>query len=535
MNFLGVPPHKALGAILAHSRLVGETRLRKGQTLSAKDCALLETHAISEIFIARPDIGDVSEDEAAHDITVRLANHSAALKLGVAATGRCNLFAACDGILKIDCEAIADLNCMHEAITFSCLPNYARVYAGQMIGTLKIIPFFVSAELVKTSLQKITPTTFQLKPFNHKKIALILTTLPETSEKIIAKSKAVTDKRCIDLNSSLTEAIILSHHPAPLAEALKNCGDDIILIMGATALVDFEDIIPDAIRRAGGNVIRTGMPVDPGNLLCLGTSARGQPIIGLPGCARSPKLNGFDWVLQRLCADIEVTSRDIALMGVGGLLDEMPSRPSPRLKADRHNAKNVLNTGAIILAAGRSSRMGGPNKLLSTLNNRPLLSHALENALTLSPENIIIITGRDALEIEKIAQQFSVKTQHNPKYQVGISTSLLCGLEVAPSEWDAAFIVLGDMPRIAPDIFKSLKSTLESHPEIDAVYPIYDGQQGHPVLWRRRAWHLLAAQSGDAGGKAILNNLGSRALGIEVDSSGVLLDIDTPEALSQLE
>ena len=71
------------------------------------------------------------------------------------------------------------------------------------------------------------------------------------------------------------------------------------------------------------------MPVDPGNLLFLGEYAD-APVVGLPGCARSPALNGVDWVLERLSAGLPVTSDDVAAMGVGGLLKEMPGRPQPR-------------------------------------------------------------------------------------------------------------------------------------------------------------------------------------------------------------
>ena len=71
------------------------------------------------------------------------------------------------------------------------------------------------------------------------------------------------------------------------------------------------------------------MPVDPGNLLVLG-DLRGQPVIGLPGCARSPALNGADWVLERVACGLDITDDDIAGMGVGGLLKEIPLRPQPR-------------------------------------------------------------------------------------------------------------------------------------------------------------------------------------------------------------
>ena len=96
-------------------------------------------------------------------------------------------------------------------------------------------------------------------------------------------------------------------------------------------------LFPQAIEKAGGRIIHVGMPVDPGNLLVLG-EVNGKPVIGAPGCARSPKENGFDWILQRLAAGMEVSSDDIVAMGVGGLLTEIPLRPHPRetsRKADR--------------------------------------------------------------------------------------------------------------------------------------------------------------------------------------------------------
>src|SRR5690606_8991058 len=152
---------------------------------------------------------------------------------------------------------------------------------------------------------------------------------------------------------------------------------------------DEEDVIPAGIRRAGGRVERTGMPVDPGNLLVLG-SIGDKPVIGTPGCARSPKENGFDWVLDRLCAGIPVNSGDIAKLGVGGLLMEIPSRPQPR----EGKPKAPLTVGAVLLAAGRSSRMGGPNKLLARFDGVPLVRHSadrLAGATNVSP--IVTVVG----------------------------------------------------------------------------------------------------------------------------------------------
>ena len=111
------------------------------------------------------------------------------------------------------------------------------------------------------------------------------------------------------------------------------------IIFGASAIADRRDVIPSALETIGGRVEHFGMPVDPGNLLLIGT-ARGHPIIGAPGCARSPKENGFDWVLIRLLAGLPVTREDISSLGVGGLLMEIIARPQPRDEPP-HAMRNV--------------------------------------------------------------------------------------------------------------------------------------------------------------------------------------------------
>jgi molybdenum cofactor cytidylyltransferase len=122
-------------------------------------------------------------------------------------------------------------------------------------------------------------------------------------------------------------------HEAPsLAEALRRAdliGPDIVVVFGASAISDRRDVIPAAIEMAGGRIEHLGMPVDPGNLLLI-AQMQGKPVLGAPGCARSPKENGFDWVLQRLLAGLTVGRAEIVALGVGGLLMEIKTRPQPR-------------------------------------------------------------------------------------------------------------------------------------------------------------------------------------------------------------
>ena len=125
----------------------------------------------------------------------------------------------------------------------------------------------------------------------------------------------------------------LPHNTSALSDRLaalaRNC--DLVVVFGASAITDRRDVIPSALIEAGGTIEQFGMPVDPGNLLLLGRLGQAW-VIGAPGCARSPKENGFDWILQRLLAGIEVTRDDIRRLGAGGLLMEIMSRPQPRLE-----------------------------------------------------------------------------------------------------------------------------------------------------------------------------------------------------------
>lgn len=116
---------------------------------------------------------------------------------------------------------------------------------------------------------------------------------------------------------------------AAIRAAVTEDRADLVVIFGASAIADRRDVIPAGIEAAGGSVAHLGMPVDPGNLLLVGAYGP-VPVIGAPGCARSPKENGFDWVLHRLLAALPVTRADIVALGVGGLLMEIVSRPQPR-------------------------------------------------------------------------------------------------------------------------------------------------------------------------------------------------------------
>ena len=334
MEFGSVAVEAAEGAILAHSLHAGGLRLRKGRTLSTEDIAALAGAGIAEVTVARLAPGDLSEDAAAARIAAALAPDAATLGLSVSApfTGRVNLFAEAPGVLRVERAAVDALNAVDQAITLATLPDHARVKARQMVATVEIIPYAIASAQVTRALEGLGPTPIRLHSFRPGRVALILTRTPGMKESLLAKGAATIEARMTALGLKLAPPVIVAHETAAVAAALGAAEGDLLLILGASATSDVADTCPSGLLAAGGRLTRFGMPVDPGNLLFLGDLG-GRPVVGLPGCARSPALNGADWVLERLAAGLAVGDRDIAAMGVGGLLKEIPIRPEPRERA----------------------------------------------------------------------------------------------------------------------------------------------------------------------------------------------------------
>ncbi len=330
MRFGPVPLDQALGAILAHSLMPGGRKLSKGRVLGADDIAALRAAGVTEITVARLDPGDVDENAAASRLARALVPNEAAAGLSRADmfTGRVNLNAACPGVLELDSAAIHALNRIDPAITLATLPPWQRVTPGMLAATVKIITYGVDGDALARACA-VAAGALRVRPVLRHTAGLILSTVPGQPAKLNAKARRVIAGRLAPLGIDLAEVCEVPHTRAAIAGALGGVAGEMVLILTGSATSDLHDVGPEALRDAGGSVARFGMPVDPGNLLFHGTLGD-RPVIGLPGCARSPLLNGADWVLERLACGVVVDDDAIAAMGLGGLLKEIPSRPQPR-------------------------------------------------------------------------------------------------------------------------------------------------------------------------------------------------------------
>jgi molybdenum cofactor cytidylyltransferase len=523
MQFGPVAPEDAIGAILAHGAKAGALALRKGRVLTAEDVSALRAAGVAHVIVARLDPDDVPEDEAAHALAKALAGPG--VDVAAPFTGRCNLFAGAAGLARIDAAAIDAINAIDEAITIATLADHAPAEPRSMLATIKIIPFAAPRAALERCLA-LAKNAVALAPYAPKRAALIQTRLPGTKDSVLANTEAATRARLAALGATLARARICAHDETALADELRASADcDPILVIGASAVVDRRDAIPAAIVAAGGTVAHFGMPVDPGNLLLIGKIGE-SAVIGLPGCARSPKLNGFDWVLQRHAAGLAVGRNEIARMGVGGLLAEIP-RPAPRAGASAPKAPKIA---AIVLAAGRSSRMAPANKLFVEIDGKTMLARAVEAATKSQAAETIVVVGNDASRAK--AALSGVRTIENPGYATGLASSVRAGIAAVPADCDGAVVLLGDMPLVTAAHVDRLIAAFAPIEGRAICVAAHGGKRGNPVLWGREFFAEILALDGDQGARPVMRKHEERLCEVPMQDDGVLIDLDTAEALA---
>ena len=530
MKFGAVPVAQAEGGVAVHSIRQTGLVLKKGTLIGKPEIAALQAAGIAEIVVARIEPGDVSEDAAAGEIAAAVAG--AGVRVDRAFTGRANLFAESAGVLVVDKDAIDRLNQVDESITFATLPAYKPVVAGEMIATVKIIPFAVTEKARDDAVMAANAARplVRVAPYRIRKVGVVSTVLPGLATKVIEKTLKVTEERLRPAGAGIVAERRVPHEQKALAKAIEEVlgeGAELVLVFGASAIADRRDVIPAAVTTIGGRIEHFGMPVDPGNLLLV-ADARGRPLLGAPGCARSPKENGFDWVLMRLLAGLKVSRDAITGMGVGGLLMEIVTRPQPRAEPPVAAPRRVA---AVVLAAGRSTRMGGPNKLLADIAHRPLVRIAAEEALASRAKPVIVVTGHQREQVETALAGLPVQLVHNPDFADGLGTSVKAGIAAVPADVDGAIVCLGDMPQVDAGLIDRLIAAFDPDQGALVVMPTFEGKRGNPVLWSRRFFPDLMAIEGDVGARYLIGRYSEAVVEVPLEGKAALVDVDTPEAL----
>jgi molybdenum cofactor cytidylyltransferase len=541
MIFGRVPLADARGGIIAHNLKTADRVIRKGALLDTAAYELLFAAGYEDVTVLKLEPGDVPEGEAAIRLGQLLL--SPCLRRSNDVHGRVNLFAEASGLLRLDTVKIEQLNQIDESITLATLPDRSVVAKNDMIATLKIIPFAVPADPMDraVSLIRVGNPAFTLKPFRPLKVGLVLTQLPHIKDVTISNTIEATTDRIEAHGGTLLPALTTAHEVPALVGAITQLlgrDADVILISGASAVTDRQDVAPAAIVKAGGDIIHFGMPVDPGNLICFGKIGIRHAIV-LPGCARSPKQNGIDWVLDMIFAGEDLGPNEVARLGVGGLLKEIETRPTPRASESEAGFGAAPATkprvAALVLAAGLSSRMAPKNKLLAVLpNGKTMIAQTVDRILTSTASPIIVVVGHQEEQIRETLSGKNIRFVHASDYADGMAASLRAGVAALSDSIGAVLICLGDMPAVEKSSLDRIISAYDPAEGREIIIPIYDGLRGNPVLWGQRFFNDLRNLSGDAGARQILHKYMEYVSEVNTTSDAVLRDFDTAEALESL-
>ena len=538
MIFASFALDDALGTVLAHSHRLADRVLKKGTVLDAAAIVALRAAGRTAVIAARMAGDDVGENAAA-DRMAR-AFDGPLLSRRRATTGRVNLHADAAGLLRVDVAAIDRINLLDEALTIATLADFSAVAAGDMLATIKVIPFAVAEEVLgKVEAVARASPALTLHRFRKRVAGLVLSELPGLKASVIEGTIEATEARIVGLGGRLLAPLRCAHDEAAIAAALRAliaAGADLLLVAGASATVDRRDVGPAAVVQAGGEIVHFGMPVDPGNLICIGRIGA-VPALVLPGCARSPKANGIDWVLQRIFAGLPLGPAEIMRMGVGGLLKDTNARPLPRARAVAAAEPAPVQRGiaAVVLAAGTSTRMAPYNKLLvADPAGKPMVARTVDNILSSGARPVIVVTGHHQAEIEAALAGRPVIFVHAAAYAQGLSASLKAGIAAVPEGCAGAIVCLGDMPLVTGRIIARIMAAHDPDEGRAIVVPVHGGQAGNPILWSAALFPEILALSGDAGAKVLLKRHMEQVAEVDVGDDAVLRDFDTIESLATL-
>ena len=570
---------------LAHSIKLPKKRLRKGSKLTAELLEELQANGIDNVVVAQLGEEDVHEDEAALALAKELCGRN--IHCGNAGTGRVNLYASRTGLLSLSRDSILACNSVDNNITIATLPENQWVQAGRMVATVKIISYAVHQQALKQSLDTLLANgdTLAIHEPCAQRAHLIQTRLTGTSDALLGKTERITQDRLIARQVELASSSVCEHSEQSLSSCIRerlnaeNCrAEDWFLIIGASAISDIADVIPSVLVKNGGTIQRFGIPVDPGNLLLLG-KIDSHPVIGLPGCARSPNQNGLDHLMDRLACGVSIDDDWISSLAIGGLLGEVFDRGQPRILGDRAELvpDAVAETGqavtAVVLAAGSSERFGKENKLLADWQGEPMILATLQRLLESQVHDIVLVSGNYAEALQQVlasrfenvspgqteasvTAEFSCRVTrkkiivlHNPLYASGLASSLKSAVSflLEPSQQvedheaslPSVLVCLADMPLVDPGTINKLldardrQGTNPGTKIFSAFVPSFKGKRGNPVLLQPDLFDALLAIEGDRGARDLLSTNPGIVQSISVDDAGILLDIDTPSELDR--
>ena len=309
MKFGAMKPSDAVGGVTVHSIRQNGLVLKKGTLIGAAEVEALAKAGVNEIVVAKLEPGDISEDEAAASIARRSAARASPSSARSPAAPTCSRpRPACWSLTAR--RSTASTASTKRSRSRRCRTS-SRWSKARWSPPSRSCRSACRRRLRDEAIGSVPHNVLRVAPYRIRKVGIVSTLLPGLAKKVVEKTLQVTAERLAPAGAKIIAEKRIAHDEKELTAAISELfkqGAELVIVFGASAIADRRDVIPAAIERAGGKVEHFGMPVDPGNLMLIG-QVNGAPVLGAPGCARSPKENGFDWILMRLLAGLAGDAR----------------------------------------------------------------------------------------------------------------------------------------------------------------------------------------------------------------------------------
>ena len=540
MIFAAFPLAEALGAVLAHSHRLPDRMLRKGFLLDEPALAALRAAGHTEVIAAKLEPGDVAENEAAARLAAALG--APGLAAGRAGTGRVNLHAQSAGLLRVDASRVDFFNVQHEALTVATLPDYSVVAARDMVATIKVIPFAVPGAVLDRveAASREGGGAFSLHPFRPLQVGLALSELPGPQASVTDGTIEATRQRVVGLGGSLLTPLTCPHETDAIAAAVRQllaAGAELVLVAGASATVDRRDVGPEGVVRAGGEIVHFGMPVDPGNLICV-ARVGDIPALVLPGCARSPKGQRHRPGCYNGSLQACRSGRARSCAWASAACSRTPTcarcpapRPPPRRARSRSGRRSRR------WCSPPASRRGWHRTTSCWSPTAPASRWSVASSTMFSSSRarpIVVVTGHHAEEIRAALGNRPLSFVHAEDFASGLSASLKSGIAALPETAAAALVCLGDMPLVTGRMLDRLIDAWDPDEGRAIVVPTHQGRIGNPILWSRAFFREIMELDGDVGARSLLRRHEELVAEVDIGDDAVLRDFDTVDSLAGL-
>lgn len=485
----------AEGLILANDIELAKTTIKKGQKLTSSNVSALRSAGIETISCYKADKNDIDAKTAIGMITAAVAGTNTAYMLND--EGYCHIFAETNGIINIDEIRISRFNNSHQDIFINTIKKDEIVKKNDLLAVVRIIPYLINIDEVNNTIHANTGqgALISINSFDIKTATLIQTTMPDTEEQLTSSAKINLEDMLAKTSCKLKSSVECEHNSEDLANTIYsaiNQGSEFIIISPAKPTYGKSDIIPTALKESGIDIYKIHIPIETGYDTILAYKGKKIPVVQIPYNYHLGNNDAINKLICKLISKQKFNLEDVSSIGFGSLsiTSNMSSDNSRELlSATTKKSKGENTIAAVILAAGRGTRMGGNNKLLQEINDEPLFLQSIKSALQSKCSPVIVVTGFEANTMEEYLRAYDVVVLRNTAYKMGIRTSIDLALSTLPNSVDGAILLPADIPGITTKHIDKMIKAFKPEKKAALCVSEYDGIKKNPILWPRNLFN----------------------------------------------